>query len=421
MDPPADVEVVLTHDRVHYFDSSTLRRHSTFFAQNLSTKNAVRLAGRAKNAGVTTRWRVELRELPPNGGNTGRLHLIELDSMGRVGPSYTPLMPLNENGKVPLKLFEHYENILGAFYGREIEINDMSIASALEDAVGLTEVAEYLGSIAVVSKSIDIALFKQGQVLFRSISVNPSAWADLGYRIQSELIYKETVIHLAGRWPGLTDAEKAALHDDTRAVCQKHHEKLQEKRKQLELCVVAVYPGGLTKSKDEEHRRQQYSNDVLVWVSLSYFRHWFAQNIINGNGSLSKDGGYKLYSQLAAAGDAYMDKGLMNQFYKKFTMTKKAQGVVENHLLEFKECIKQAVEKSNILESESQLDLHRHPVNYLTCAQVDKVDFPWLKTREPLKRTRVIRNAHSFFDANGDDINDMDLDENEDYKRSRNT
>ena len=33
-------------------------------------------------------------------------------------------------------------------------------------------------------------------------------------------------------------------------------------------------------------RREEYAKDILVWMALSFFRHWFAQRIIDKKGSL---------------------------------------------------------------------------------------------------------------------------------------
>jgi len=59
---------------------------------------------------------------------------------------------LNENGRVPTKIFEYWERVLYAFYGTEIRIADEDMGAALGDCVGLIEVAEYLGCVNLIGK-----------------------------------------------------------------------------------------------------------------------------------------------------------------------------------------------------------------------------------------------------------------------------
>lgn len=127
-------------------------------------------------------------------------------------------------------------------------------------------------------------------------------------------------------------------------------------------------------------------------MALNWFRHWFGQRIIANKGYNADDGGYSLYKVIAAGGDAYMDKSILNQFHGMFPMTKKALNVLENHLLEIKECMSEWVEKSDLLKSNCQLNVQAYPVDYITFIEFDNGDFPWLlkvqQEEETLKRGR---------------------------------
>lgn len=59
---------------------------------------------------------------------------------------------MNENGRVPTKIFEYWERVLYAFYGTEIRIADDDMGAALVDCIGLIEVAEYLGCVNLIGK-----------------------------------------------------------------------------------------------------------------------------------------------------------------------------------------------------------------------------------------------------------------------------
>jgi hypothetical protein len=333
--------------------------------------------------------------------------------MGQLvpNPSYGPMIPLNENGKVPTKYIEYYRGIIDTFYGRELDLNDVGIQSALEDAMGLIEVAEYLGSVTAVAKNIDLALIKQGQVLFRSIANNPLEWLDLAVRITSEIIFKEAVIHVVGRWNEFTSAQKGGMGKDVKRVCVKHVDNLNRQRRALELQIGVLYPGGIVHPPGAPPvKRETFAADIMMWMAVCLFRQWLMQQILQDKTFRAKDGGYMLYKQMSEAGNKYLNRQVAAPFFGNFPMTKKGQNVFENHLLELKEVVKGSVCRSGLLESESALDTTKFKVPWLTCTAVEAMDYPWLKkgTAPAAKRTREERREED---------SDTDMDANEDNKR----
>ncbi|KAF2793979.1 hypothetical protein K505DRAFT_243134 [Melanomma pulvis-pyrius CBS 109.77] len=389
MNQPEDVEVVLAHDRHYKFHANVLARNSTLFAGILTEPYAVKLSNKAKNAGITTRWMIELTTLPSSENPAGKLELVELNNMGEPLDGHVGMV-LNENGRVPTKVFEYYESIFYAFYNNEININDDDMRGALEDAGEMITIAEYLGCVPLISKPIDVALAKHGQTMYQAIATIPVGWMRLGLQIKSELIFKEALIHLVGNWNRIkNDPEMMSrvrdLPFNVRKLVEEHHEMLVHKSKRLEQALVTAYPGGMLEpSKWHPIKRDEYARDVLVWMALSFYRHWLAQRIVLEQGSTAEDGGFKLYSQIGQAGEAYMDKSVINQFHTRAPMTKKAMNVLENHVLEIKECMKGHVEHHGVLKSLCQLDVYRHPVEYLTCVEVLRQDIPWLHDEETI-------------------------------------
>ncbi|KAF2265329.1 hypothetical protein CC78DRAFT_616031 [Lojkania enalia] len=386
MNQPEDVEIILSHDRHYQFHSSVLARNSLLLADMLSERNAVPFSNKAKAAKIKIRWTIELTSIEGH----GTLERLELNNEGKpIVRTQGIGLILNENGRIPTKMFDYYESILYSFYGKNVAISDDNIHAALLDAVAIIEIAEYLRCVPVISKPVDVALVKHGQELFKYIARQPYLWAQMAHRIKSELIFKEALIHLAGNWNVYKDDKIAqdAISNvpGLRDICEKHHVKLDGRRERMELAIISLYPGTLAApSEDRPIRREEYSKDILVWMALTFFRHWFGQRIIVRKGGQASDGGYELYKALGTAGEAYMDKSILNQLHLKFPLTKKAMNVLENHLLEIKQCIKGLVEHHRILKNESQLDMQKHPelVNYLTCVDVQREDFPWLAQKD---------------------------------------
>lgn len=258
------------------------------------------------------------------------------------------------------------------------------MSAALSNCYQLLQIADYLGCTGLIRKPIEIALLKHGQDLFRAIQSAPYAWVEMGYRIRSELVFRECMIHLVANWKTYdgdrSTASYIAVVPGLRALVKKYHRLLLNKCRTLELALMSHYPVSMRLPvEDLPIKREAYAKDILVWMALSFWRHWVGQRLIMGKGYHSVDCGYELYKQIGAAGEAYMDKSVINQFHTRFPMTKKALNVLENHLLELKECMKEVVDQHMILKSYCQLDVHRFPLDYLTCVEFQKEDCPWEK------------------------------------------
>jgi hypothetical protein len=307
-------------------------------------------------------------------------------------------------------VFTHYESILYSFYNKELAIDDSDMTAALSDCYQLLQISDYLGCTAIISKPIEVSLLKHGQDLFRAIQKAPHAWIEMAYRIRSELIFHECMIHLIGNWKTLKSKQNMGAYlreiPGLRGLIEKYHRDLLSQGKNVELGVMSLYPGSMRLPvEDLPIKREAYAKDILVWLALTFFRHWVGQRLILKKGRDAPDCGYELYTQIGTAGDSYMDKNVINQFHTRFPMTKKAMNVLENHLLEIKECMKGVVDQSLILKSNCQLDVHRFPVGYLTCTEFKRGDFPWVRDTEA---PRVL-SAKREYKPGGNDIARMNL------------
>lgn len=285
------------------------------------------------------------------------------------------------------------------------------MSAALSDCYQLLEISDYLGCASLVSKPIEVALMKHGQGLFRAIQVAPSAWVKIAYRIKSELIFRECFIHLVGNWKTLKDQPSVGEHiheiPQLRALIETYHTALLQKCKDIEHAVMAHYPLSMRLPvNDIPIKREAYARDILVWMALTFYRHWVSQRLIMDKGRHGDDCGYQLIKQIGTADEAYLDKSVTNQFHTKFPMTKKAMNVVENHILELKECMKRIVQGYNILNCNCLLDTNRFPVGYFTCTQLKRGDYPWLNT-EVMPRAVPAKREYK---PGGNDIARQNLD-----------
>jgi hypothetical protein len=136
---------------------------------------------------------------------------------------------VNENGRIPqaLKIFGHYKSIFYAFYNKELTIDDTDMQAALSDCYQLLQISDYLGCTTLVSKPIEVALLKHGQDLYRAIQGAPYAWVEMAFRIRSELLFRECIIHLVGNWKNFKNVKNISDHlreiPGLRGLIEKYH------------------------------------------------------------------------------------------------------------------------------------------------------------------------------------------------------
>ncbi|USP75054.1 hypothetical protein yc1106_02328 [Curvularia clavata] len=383
MNQPEDVEVILGYGRHYKFHSGTLARNSPLFADMLTEPNAAQLSSRARNAGIKIRWMIELVQLPCDKYPAGRFDLVKLNKLGERADNCEGLI-VNENGLIPQakKCFKQYESILYAFYNKDLVIKGTNMVTALEHCDDLLEKSDYLGCTNVISKPIEVALLKYGQEVFQAIANAPHAWVKLAVRIRSELLFQECLVHLVGNWRAL---EKKP-HLDVRkqlseipglvALIERHHKQLLERCQKLELSIVSLIPSTILPS--QYATRADLAKHILGWAALTFYREWFTQCLVKNQGQHAADCGYALYKELGAGADADADRELLKEFQEtKFTTSSKAVRVMEHHLMDIKNCVKEVVEEYGILTSKCQLNVEKFPVSYLTCVVFDKREYPW--------------------------------------------
>lgn len=284
-----------------------------------------------------------------------------------------------ENGKEPRPLVRHYLNMFGAFYNRPLKLNEETMTAILQDIFWLLEIAEYIGAVCLINKPIEIAFLNHGQTLLRSIAQAPSAWIDLAYRIKSEVLFKEALIHAVGKWNMIGDDEKRGMRANTLDLCLRKYKELREKCQQMERRVFSIYPASLQRQANDVNGRASYANDIMMWMALNFYRHWYGNMVLSGEGHDGKDGGYKFYVMLGNAGSAYLDRQALNSyFFGRFSMTKKGQAIIENHMLELKDLVKISILNTGILRVNSQLDPDHYPITWLTCTDMNGDEYPWL-------------------------------------------
>lgn len=263
------------------------------------------------------------------------------------------------------------------FYNKPVEFDDSTLATVLKNCMALVDVADSVGAIESVRVAVDLNLLRQGNILYSSIASNPVAWANLGYRIRSQTIFKESLIHAVGKWNMLNEVEKQTLNPDIRLICERKFLQLDKAKQALEMRILGHYPAHLTRHAGDRPGRATYASDIYMWMAICFFRQYFAQAISDGRNRLADDGGFEFYRQLGHGGQAYLNHETFQNFHMYFPMSSKACNVLEANMGILKEEIKPFVK--DLLLHRAMIDpaQFHEGVHWLTCSVIDKDDYPW--------------------------------------------
>ena len=380
-----EVSIMVTATKSYQLHASVLKRNSPFFAKQLV--DPPRLNAKARQEHLAA-YRFELHGVGPQGighfvrkvcvrqawRNICLMYLQKVTDSGRVVDSSYAYPDLDGN-RITEQKARYWDWLFQTFYGKAPEFDDHNLATVLSDCMGLVDVAESVGSVDQVRENVDLALLRQDNILWQSIAGNPEAWAELGRRVHSPTIFKEGVTHIVGTWNLIPQDRKDGLHADIRRVCERKAHDLDVAKEAIEMRILGHYPAFLCRIAANKPGRPSYANDIYMWMSICFFRQWFAQAISDNRTRMAADGGYGFYNALAKGGQQYLHHEDFQNFHQYFPMSTKACNVLEANMGVLKEDVKQFV--ADVVQVRVHLKGEENNVNWLTCALVEKEDYPW--------------------------------------------
>ena len=290
-------------------------------------------------------------------------------------------------GKVPIPLFGYYEKVLGAIYTRPFDVENEGMGELLREVMGLLDVAEYLGCMHVLRRTVDSMLAEHGQDLYQSIASCPEEWGMLAMRIRSFNILREAVIHLTGQWKSVAQDEKKNIAPNLRILVESKDKLLDQSKQSIETRLANWYPAQLQHrarlASPSEHGRAEYASHIMDWMALHIWRQWLCHALIHGWLRTGSDGGLACYRMLAAGGSAYLTKEDLNEWHKNFEMSSRGKNNLAICLDRMKLKVKEIVQP--LLKNESALNVTDYPVKYFTCTSVDKRDMLMLWEEDTLE------------------------------------
>jgi hypothetical protein len=222
-----------------------------------------------------------------------------------------------------------------------------------------------------VSRTVEAALLSQGQNLYRAVSANPVAWANMSIRVRSAALVQETIIHLVGLWNSLDDREKSSLQPCLQPLVQRKVIELKEQCQKAERRLLTYFPAPLARETPVgglPPNRSSYGNDVYIWMALTIFRQFLATAFSQDKHHSARDHGFALY-QIINDGD-YLRTEELAGFHRRFPMSPRGRSTIEDHIRKIQIQVKVFVQP--IVGNVAQLDTERYKVGHLTCVSVRK-------------------------------------------------
>ncbi|KAL2432447.1 hypothetical protein ABEF95_010998 [Exophiala dermatitidis] len=371
-----DVLLILSSTQQFKLHSQVLSTHSTFFAQEIAAKPAARLTAQARRDHAAA-YRFEYAPTSQPDG-IGKWVRKDLNSEGRIPRNSMPLMPDFANGTASNDNPTHkaWEWLFGIFYNREPAFVNNGLVAIVSEIIVLMEVADSVGSTDHVRDVVDLTLLRQDRLLWNSIMNNSVAWLELGRRVRSPTVFSEAAIHLIGQWCTLPENVKEQVSSDLRPLIERKADLLDLEKEAIEMRILGHYPQFLLRTAAEKPGRPSYANDIYMWMSVSFFRQWFAQNVSDDRTRRAPDGGLNFYTALSEGGQAYLSHTDFQEFHRFFPMSIKACHVVEANMGVFKEDIKPLVE-GLMVENTHLKRADCRTITWLTCATVERDELPW--------------------------------------------
>ena len=213
----------------------------------------------------------------------------------------------------------------------------------------------------MITKPIEATLLATGQNLQNTICEQPHLWLGFAERIKSKILFREELIHSAGRYafPEIQEELRNGTIKNKRTVetLEAKYEMLKRNSRAVQNLILSHYPNHLMREKTlgradkDSIGRASYSNDIFGWIGLNVFRHWVSQMASQDKTHHAMDIGYQFMKTVEQGGDAYLGKGQMAQFHNYFPMSAKGEGCVENVVSDLKEHCKTFVVVSPELTS----------------------------------------------------------------------
>jgi len=255
----------------------------------------------------------------------------------------------------------------------------------VHDAIGLLHAAEGLGAVSSVRRDIETHLLRTGNYLWQRVLMDVESWADVAMRLQSPIIFRESMIRLVGLWNvnGAINKPLLASLDHGLTIIDIVEKKIREqtyRKIEIEEHLRTFFPANMLHPANNPAGpvtpgRAVYANDLYMWQALTLVRQFIVSEIMAGHGYQAADGGASFYRKIGTADGAYCRAADLDQWHLKFDMTSKGKQRVKEGLIYVKNQMKTVV--AELMVSRTIISDGNGDYPYLTHTEFKDEELPW--------------------------------------------
>jgi hypothetical protein len=262
---------------------------------------------------------------------------------------------------------DSFECVFAAIYGRPLALSHQNMMTRIG---GILHVAEYLGSVHVVSRQIDSLLLEFGQELYQSIASDPVQWGLNGLRMKSFNITKEALIHLVGKWKDLDEDVRRALPSRLSQLCENKARDLDRKIDAVNRHLIGHYLPAMIRDAGQT-AGAKYSTGIMMWMAASAAKTYMAHIIYESKTEANKSFNWGLYKTISDGGPGYLVAADLVPFFALFNMKARGKHSVECHVEAMKAGYSEIVAPLMINNSNLR---GACPTQYFLCTDIQRDD-----------------------------------------------
>jgi hypothetical protein len=279
-----------------------------------------------------------------------------------------------------------YDNLFRCLYNMD-PIFHPSNERLVHDAIGLLHAAEGIGAVSSVRRDIETHLLRTGNYLWQRVLKDVESWADIAIRLQSPIIFRESMIRLVGLWNvnGAINKPLIASLDQGRTIMDIVEKKIHEqtyRKIEIEERLRTFFPANMLHPANNPANaiapgRSVYANDLYMWHALTLVRQFIVSEIMAGHGYQAADGGASFYRKISTGDAAYCCDADLDQWHLKFDMTSKGKQRMREGLIYVKNQMKTVV--AELMVSRTVISDGNGDYPYLTHTEFKDVELPWYR------------------------------------------
>ena len=220
----------------------------------------------------------------------------------------------------------------------------------VNDSLRLLQAAEPLKAEPCVRRDIETHLLRTGPYLWQRVLRDAEYWADIGVRLRSPVIFRESMIRIVGLWNVQSAINKQTLLNTANGVvlydiAEKKVQHQTLRKMEIEDRLRTFFPRAMLHPLSDDPAaatpgRAFYANDVYYWQALTLVRQYIVKETMAGHGYSAGDGGSMFYNVIGTGGGSYIRAVDLEEWHKKFDMTAKGKQRLRDSLNTVKEEMK---------------------------------------------------------------------------------